>query len=756
MPHFCVVLTIMIGVLFSGGILRGEPVGGDFTVSLSRWNAVSGISAGHSQGRGIFPGWVTNDGKPVLASEGWFSHHHEGDELPLFFVCSHYAVGVALVALLLLSGITFWSWKTYRRMRRQAEKLQEKEAHIQMIMDNLPLGLALSSLSPTPHFIFMNDFFPKLHRTTREALQDPEKYWDVVYEDPEVRERIRKQMKESCASKDPSRMRWDAVPISRQGMETRYVSIRKIPLPGGDKVVSLVWDVTDEVLKTEKLNSNERLLQIAGRTAKIGGWSTDLKTEMCTLSDQVLMIFGLNEGNTYPLHKIFQFFVPEFRGKMEAFHESCSKKGLSADETVEVITFKGDRRWIRITGEPVYDESGNIIRIQGSIQDITEVFNIRAQLQHSQKMESIGRLAGGVAHDFNNMLSVIMGYTELAMRRVEPESALENDLTQIRTAATRSAGVVRQLLAFARKQPVTPVLLDLNESIGQTMKMLHHMIGENVELVWKPGVVPFKVRIDRSQLDQILVNLCVNADDAIEGIGKIFIETGYVKIDQPQRLHLDVILPGEYVTLEVSDTGVGMSKELLEKIFEPFFTTKEFGKGTGLGLSTIYGIVSQNRGHINVYSEPGVGSTFKIYLPCDPMRGDSDVLTSLRRFPMGKGETILMVEDEAAVLKMGRVMLEDLGYQVLTAKGPYDALTVSASYPGDIDLLLTDVIMPGMNGKEMADRLLAERPQMRCLYMSGFSAEKIASQGILVPGRDFIQKPFSIGDLAARVREVLG
>ncbi len=702
-----------------------------------------------------------SEGLNVLRASGEYQQIHEKwlgvhqEEAMLFPVILRYVAWVAVPLALLVLLSFLWSWTLRKRVAEQTGKLRESEAYIRQILNNLPVGLAVNTASPAVRFTFMNDLFPKLYRTTKEALQESEKFWETVYEDPEVRERMRKQVLEDCASGDPVRMCWEGIPISRQGEETSYISAQNIPLPGGGQMVSMVWDVTDQVLKAEALRNNERLFRIAGQSAKIGGWSMDLKTEKCVFSDQVLTILEMPPGTTFSLDDLLQFFAPESRGKMEAFHDACAGKGVPSDETVEVVTATGQCRWVRIIGEPVYDGSGSIVQIQGAIQDITDDVSIRTQLQQSQKLESIGRLAGGVAHDFNNMLSVILGYTELAMRRVEAEDALHNDLTQIRTAAFRSADVVRQLLAFARKQTISPVLLDLNEAIEQTLKMLRHLIGENVELVWKSGILPCKVRIDPAQLDQILVNLCVNANDAIKGVGKIIIETGHAKMDSANRLHLDTIPPGEYVTLAISDTGVGMDKTVLEQIFEPFFTTKELGKGTGLGLSTIYGIVRQNKGYINVYSEPGKGTTFRIYLPCVASPVEPEATPDDSELQTGKGETILLVEDEASILKMGRMMLEALGYQVLTAEGPHEALAVAAKHDGTIDLLVTDVIMPEMNGREMAETLIAERPDLRCLYMSGFSANKIADQGILDPDTHFIQKPFTIEQLASRIREAL-
>ena len=380
---------------------------------------------------------------------------------------------------------------------------------------------------------------------------------------------------------------------------------------------------------------------------------------------------------------------------------------------------------------------------------------LQAQLLQAQKMESVGRLAGGVAHDFNNMLGVILGHTELALAEVEPSSPIHEDLQQIHKATLRSTDVIRQLLAFARKQTIAPRPFDLNEAVESMLKMLRRLIGEDIELAWLPASAPCPVMLDPTQLDQVLANLCVNARDAIAGVGRIVIETSAVSIEEAVAEGLPYVRPGEYVMLSVSDDGCGMDEETVRMLFEPFFTTKEPGKGTGLGLATVYGIVKQNDGFINVYSEPGTGSTFKIYfrrhagdLAGEPAGEESAV-------PTGAGETILVVEDEASILTLTERLLGTLDYRVLTARTPDEALAVADRHGGGISLLITDVVMPGMNGKELAERLTASFPDLRCLYMSGYSADVIAHRGMLDAGVHFIQKPFSTSDLAAAVRRAL-
>ncbi|MDP3480288.1 MAG: ATP-binding protein, partial [Desulfoprunum sp.] len=374
--------------------------------------------------------------------------------------------------------------------------------------------------------------------------------------------------------------------------------------------------------------------------------------------------------------------------------------------------------------------------------------------QQAQKMESIGRLAGGVAHDFNNMLSVILGYSQMVLERTDPASSMYGDLQEIHSAGVRSANITRQLLAFARQQTIAPQVLDLNETVESMLKMLRRLIGEDINLIWQPVAV-WPVKVDPSQIDQILANICVNARDAISGVGKITIETATTTFDAAFCSEHTDFTPGEFVLLGISDNGCGMDKEILDNLFEPFFTTKEVGKGTGLGLATVYGIVKQNNGFINVYSEPGKGTTFRVYLPRHSEQGSASEKQREEVIQRGRGETVFIVEDEPSILKLTAKMLVGLGYVVVTAGSPMEAVTLAKERRAPIDLLITDVIMPEMNGRDLADALISISPDLKCLFMSGYTASVIATQGVLEEGVHFIQKPFSARGLAAKVREVL-
>ena len=521
--------------------------------------------------------------------------------------------------------------------RKQAiEELKERESFIKATLDNLPVGVAVNSVDPEVRFAYMNDNFARFYRTTREALDAPNDFWEVVYTDATFREQIKKRVLEDCASNDPERMYWEDIPVSRPGKKPFYITAKNIPLPENNLMVSTVWDVTN-------------------------------------------------------------------RKRAEEEQEKLQK-----------------------------------------------------QLAQAQKMESVGRLAGGVAHDFNNKLSIINGYAELAMEAIDSSDPLQETIQEIYTAGQQSAGIVRQLLAFARKQTISPVLLDLNDTISSMLKMLQRLIGENIDLAWHPGKNLWPVKIDPSQVDQIMANLAVNSRDAISDVGKLTIETDNIVVDEDYCRNNPEAIPGQYVMLAVSDNGCGIEEEIREQLFDPYFTTKEVGKGTGLGLPTVYGIVKQNNGFINVYSEPGEGTTFKLSFPSREETKPSlySAKKTTGQIPTGT-ETVLVVEDEKTILQMSKQMLERLGYTVETAGSPAEALQISNEYDGTIHLLVTDVVMPEMNGRDLSGQMVKSHPGLKTLYMSGYTADVIAHHGVLDEGLQFIQKPFSLRDLALKVREVI-
>lgn len=380
---------------------------------------------------------------------------------------------------------------------------------------------------------------------------------------------------------------------------------------------------------------------------------------------------------------------------------------------------------------------------------------IENQLRSAQKMEAIGRLAGGVAHDYNNMINVIMGYAEMVLEQLTEGDQIYRYIQQIHTASLRSMELTHQLLAFARCQTVAPKVMDINQAVSSMLEMLQRLIGEDIELIWNRCEQVWPIEIDPSQIDQILANLCVNARDAINGVGKVLIEIANIKVDEAFcALHPDLVL-GEYVQMVVSDNGKGIDEETIDKIFEPFFSTKAIGQGTGLGLATVYGIVRQNRGMINVRSKPGLGTSFTIYLPRATGLSIETQFSNPVEIPCGRNEILLLVEDDISVLELVETMLTQLGYRVLATNSPTEAIHIAEQHPESIDLIVSDVIMPELNGRDLVNRIRVLFPELRVLYMSGYTANIITDRGFLDKDVCMIKKPFSKKELATKVREAL-
>ena len=446
---------------------------------------------------------------------------------------------------------------------------------------------------------------------------------------------------------------------------------------------------------------------------------------------------------------------PEDRNMVSERHYKRIKgEDVPAGYRFRVVNKSGEKRWAQITstlttweGKPA---TLNFIR------DITGEKKLEDQLRQAQKMEAVGVLAGGVAHDFNNILTTIMGNAELALMELHEGSSLHEGITEIRKASERAVSLTRQLLAFSRKQVIQPRIIDLNETLKNMEKMLRRLIGEDIQMEAIYADDIWNVYMDPSQVEQVVMNLAVNARDAMPEGGRLILESANVVLDRAYfRDHAVESAPGDYVMLSVTDTGAGIDPKVRPRIFEPFFTTKEPGHGTGLGLSTVYGIVKQNHGFVWVYSEPGQGATFKVYLP----RREGEAGAAVEARPSVKQlrgtETILVAEDDEKVLDITRRMLKGYGYRVLTAGGAHEAIRVFAGHDGPIHLLLTDVVMPEMDGRDLTKRLREKRPDLRALYMSGYTGNVISRRKILDADVEFIQKPFTGETLAKKVREVL-
>jgi signal transduction histidine kinase len=446
---------------------------------------------------------------------------------------------------------------------------------------------------------------------------------------------------------------------------------------------------------------------------------------------------------------------PEDRPLLEQAVERACATGLEFSLDHRIVLPDGVSRTLHSRGQVVLNDAGEPIRMVGTGQDITDRKRLEEQLRQAQKMEAVGQLAGGVAHDFNNMLTVITGYSETLVRELAPGDPRREEVAEIRKAAERAATLTRQLLAFSRRQMLAPRVLDLNAVVADHARMLPRLIGEDVDLVTVLRPAVSRVKVDRGQLEQVLMNLAVNARDAMPHGGRLTIETSQTTVDEAFAARHRPMPPGDYVVLAVGDTGSGMDPVTQAHVFEPFFTTKEQGKGTGLGLATVYGIVKQSDGYIWVSTAPGQGTTFKIFLPPTAAPADDSERPTDEPAPTRGTETVLLVEDEDQLRKLGGEVLRAHGYTVLEAREGDEALELAERQADPIHVLVSDVVMPGMNGRELALRLTGRRPGLKVLLMSGYADRGFEPYGLAELGLGFIQKPFKPNDLLEKVRELL-
>jgi two-component system, cell cycle sensor histidine kinase and response regulator CckA len=538
---------------------------------------------------------------------------------------------------------------------------------------------------------------------------------------------------------------------------TLWVNTSKVPLSGSDGevfgVLGVYEDITERKLAESALKDSEERYRSLFDGVPIGLYRTAPDGQILDANPALVEIFGYPDRESLLAVNAGDLYVDAAQRTqvLEALAHSASAHHFEAkmrrrDETVI---------WVRVTARPIQAPDGRMLYIEGSMEDVTEHKRMEEQYLQAQKMEMVGRLAGGVAHDFNNVLTVISGHASLAGRSLPPDAVAHADIEQVIRATERAAQLTRQLLSFSRRQIIEQKVIDLNHLILEMHRMLRRLIGEDIELVTVPRHDLGVVKADPGQIEQVLVNLSVNARDAMPHGGKLTIETANVTLDEDYVRQHAGVSAGEYVQLAVNDTGTGMTKEVKAHIFEPFFTTKEMGQGTGLGLATVYGIVKQHLGHIEVYSEPGEGTAFKIYLPrVEAAPASPAPREDVTELPRGH-ETVLVVEDDAIVRRLTVRSLIALGYTVLEAGDGKEALQVSQSHAGTIDLLLTDVIMPQMNGNRLAAELKAIRPDLAVLFTSGYTDDTIAHRGVLDDGVAFLQKPFTAASLARKVHDVL-
>jgi PAS domain S-box-containing protein len=525
------------------------------------------------------------------------------------------------------------------------------------------------------------------------------------------------------------------------------------------RMIGAMLDITARKESEQALRDSEERLRMALDGGQIGTWDWDLKTDALRWGGHAARVFDFAPGQA---PTVFEDFLALVHGEDRPAVDEAVRLAILQGLPLEIEFRTGGSaasdggRWIAAQGQAYGDERGEPVRMLGVMQDITERKRLESQFLQAQKMEGIGRLAGGVAHDFNNLLTAVLGYIEMAGTKLARDNPAHDYFSSIRHAAERGAALTRQLLAFARRQITEPRVVDLNALVLSMQDLLRRVIGEDVELRIVTARDLGSVRLDPAQFEQVLMNLVINARDAMPNGGVLTIESRDVDLDEHYARQHQGVAPGHYVMLAVSDTGMGMTEDVSRHLFEPFFTTKPPGKGTGLGLATCYGIVKQNGGHIWVYSEYGRGSTFKIFLPRTGEPALAEHPSDAVQGSLAGHETVLVVEDEPLVRAISVEALEMLGYRVLQAGNGEEALEVARGYSGTIHIVVSDVVMPAMGGPALVQRLRLERPHVKVLFVSGYTDDAIVRQGVLEPGVEFLQKPFSLAALGRRIREILG
>jgi len=646
-------------------------------------------------------------------------------------------------------------------LKREREKetetrFRDSEERYRSLFGKASEGISI--ISPDGHLIEVNESFARMHGySTAELLQMNIKDLDTPKTAMLIPERMRRLLAEEILSIEVEHHHKDGHVFPME------VSANLISIGGEPFIQCFHRDITDRRRAEEELRRTNELFRSAFEEAPGG---------MCLVSPEGRFLRVNNAFCTMLERPESELPGMAFMDVTHPEDRSASREWVGKILAGEEVPKTLEKRYLRKSGHVLWGIVGSFLLRSDDgvplffithIQDITdrkraeaEKEKLQAQLQQAIKMEAVGRLAGGVAHDFNNLLTVITGYSELLLRKIGKKSSMHGQVEEIRRAGERAASLTQQLLAFSRKQIIEPKVVHLGHLVAEMHKMLTRLIGEDISLQATTGKSLGSVKVDPGQFQQILMNLVVNARDAMPGGGKIVIETANVDLDEGYCALHPYVKPGRFVMLAVSDTGSGMSEEVKAHIFEPFFTTKEKGCGTGLGLATTYGAVHQAGGSIEVYSEVGIGTTFKIYLPRVEEQVIIPVNDDLPTDLPGGTETVLIVEDEDILRNLCVRILEHLGYKVLQARNGTEAIVEVQGYGDRIDLLLTDVVMPGMNGSELATQLVLHNPEMKVLFTSGYTEDVISHHGVLAEGVSFIGKPYAPSSLARKVREVLG
>ena len=660
-------------------------------------------------------------------------------------------LGLAILLLLIL-GLLAWNRILKRAVARRTEDLKGSEERYRLLFNSESDAIVVIDVGSL-RLVDVNEAVVDLYGYSREELLAL-RITDLSAEPEETRHQV---ISHSDRVQIPLRYH-----RKKDGSDFPVeITGRFFELKGQRLLLAAMRDISERQRAEEALRENRRFLSELIENSGNVIFVKDLTGRYTLVNRRFEEVTGMTRENI--IGRADEELFPAAVAEQFRRHDLEVMDSGRVMKTEENLEDADGRRSFLVVKFPLLHEAGGFSGICGMATEFTERRQaeeererLREQLAQVHKMESVGRLAGGIAHDFNNMLGVILGHTELAMAKIDPADQLHANLKEIEKAARHSADLTKQLLTFARRQTVVPKVLDLNSTVTGMLKMLERLIGEDIDIAWQPGEDLWPVRIDPSQVDQVLANLCANARDAVANVGKIIISTENVRIRDAFCAGHEGCAAGDYVLLSVTDNGCGMDVEAVKLLFEPFYTTKELGKGVGLGLATVYGIVQQNSGFIKVDSKPGSGTTFRIYLPRhgEEVNPAAGVGEAVRTSHSGR-ETILLVEDEPAILSMGRLMLENFGYHVLIAATPIEALRLASDYGGTIDLLMTDVIMPEMNGWELSKKLQALYPGLKRLFTSGYTADVIDYHGTEAEGVYFIQKPFTMESLAAKVCEAM-
>jgi len=662
-------------------------------------------------------------------------------------------------ATLAVDGLLFAAARDITERRKTQAALRESEGRFQRLVENATDLIYRYELGPNRGFSFvspaataMTGYSPDDH------YGDPDLGFKLIH--PDDRALLEAFSAGDIQPGQSTTMRW----IRKDG-ELVWTEQRNVPIfdSAGNVVAieGIARDVTERKRDEDALRESEMKYRSLVETAQELVWKCDDQARFTYLSPAWEKTHGYKVEEM--LGKSFgDFERPEVWARDMLEFGRCMAGGSVKEHETTHIARDGTELTLLFNAVPLRNASGEIVGTQGTATDITERKrlaaereHIDAQLRQAQKLEAVGQLAAGVAHDFNNKLGVILLAADMAMSSLDPSNDARADIEEIRAAALRSADLTRQLLGFARMQPISPRSLDLNDTVASMLGMLRRLAGEGVDLVWAPEPNPCWVNVDPGQVDQVLVNLAVNARDAVLGSGTIAIATKSVSLDEAFCATHPGATPGHYVVLEVTDNGHGMDQETMARIFEPFFTTKPQGKGTGLGLATVYGIAHQNHGFVDVESEPELGTAIRFFLPAEAERPANEDARILETTPVDLG-TVLLVEDEPALFRLTTKMLERLGATVLATQNPIDAIRLATEHASGIDLLVTDVVMPGMNGVQLVEQLRKLRPGLRCLFVSGYPASVLADAGVLGEGVDLLPKPYSEESFRRKLREVLG